>query len=116
MRRVQCQLLVIAPDKTCVERCVTCNPCTIEKITKSKPGASMRQKGGFHPILAALLAPVIGGIAAGLIEKEISASGLQYAPPPTLLWCKRSADENNKSIAFHVLPDSSNGRAFYLRP
>ena len=37
---------------------------------------NMRHKGGFLPLLAAALAPVIGGIAGGIIEKEISGSGL----------------------------------------
>ena len=37
---------------------------------------NMRHKGGFLPLIAAALAPVIGGIAGGLIEKEISGSGL----------------------------------------
>ena len=33
-------------------------------------------KGGFLPLLAALAAPIIGGVAGGLIEKEIAGSGL----------------------------------------
>ena len=37
---------------------------------------NMRHNGGFLPLLAAALAPVIGGIAGGIIEKEISGSGL----------------------------------------
>ena len=37
---------------------------------------NMRHKGGFLPLIAAALAPVIGGIAGGIIEKEISGSGL----------------------------------------
>ena len=37
---------------------------------------NMRHKGGILPLIAAALAPVIGGIAGGLIEKEISGSGL----------------------------------------
>lgn len=34
-------------------------------------------KGGFLPLIAALLAPVIGGVAGGLIEKEIAGSGIR---------------------------------------
>ena len=34
-------------------------------------------RGGFLPLLAAALAPVIGGVAGGLIEKEIAGSGLR---------------------------------------
>ena len=33
-------------------------------------------KGGFLPLLAAALAPVIGGVIGGVVEKEISGSGL----------------------------------------
>ena len=41
-------------------------------------------KGGFLPILAAALAPVIGGIAGGLIEKEIGGSGIGARQPRRL--------------------------------
>ena len=34
-------------------------------------------KGGFLPLLAAALAPVIGGVAGGLIEREIAGSGIR---------------------------------------
>ena len=34
-------------------------------------------KGGFLPLLAAALAPIIGGVAGGLIEKEIAGSGIR---------------------------------------
>ena len=34
-------------------------------------------QGGFLPLLAAALAPVIGGVAGGLIEKELAGSGLR---------------------------------------
>ena len=33
-------------------------------------------KGGFLPLLLAALAPVLGGVVGGVIEKEISGSGL----------------------------------------
>ena len=36
----------------------------------------MKHKGGFLPLLAAALAPIIGGVAGGLIEKEIAGSGI----------------------------------------
>ena len=39
--------------------------------------ANMHHKGGFLPLIAALLAPVIGGVAGGLIEKEIAGSGIR---------------------------------------
>ena len=34
-------------------------------------------RGGFLPLLAAALAPVIGGVAGGLIEKGIAGSGIR---------------------------------------
>ena len=37
---------------------------------------NMRHKGGFLPLIMAALAPIIGGIAGGFIEKEIAGSGL----------------------------------------
>ena len=38
---------------------------------------NMKCRGGFLPILAAALAPVLGGVAGGLIEREIAGSGIQ---------------------------------------
>ena len=37
---------------------------------------NMKHKGGFLPLIAAALAPIIGGVAGGLIEKEIAGSGI----------------------------------------
>ena len=38
---------------------------------------NMKHKGGFIPLIAAALAPILGGVAGGLIEKSIaSGSGL----------------------------------------
>ena len=37
---------------------------------------NMKHKGGFLPLIAALLAPVIGGVAGGLIEREIAEKGI----------------------------------------
>ena len=37
---------------------------------------NMKHKGGFLPLLAAAIAPIIGGVAGGLIEKEIAGSGI----------------------------------------
>lgn len=34
-------------------------------------------RGGFLPLLAAALAPVIGGVAGGLIDKAIAGSGIR---------------------------------------
>ena len=45
---------------------------------------NMRHKGGFLPLIAALLAPIIGGVAGGLIEKEIGGSGISLPKTPKL--------------------------------
>ena len=37
---------------------------------------NMKHRGGFLPLLAAAIAPILGGVAGGLIEKEIAGSGL----------------------------------------
>ena len=37
---------------------------------------NMKHKGGFLPLIAAALAPVLGGVAGGLIEREIAGSGI----------------------------------------
>ena len=39
---------------------------------------NMKHRGGFLPLLAAALAPVLGGVAGGLIEKEIAGSGVYH--------------------------------------
>ena len=39
---------------------------------------NLHHKGGFLPLIAAALAPIIGGVAGGLIEKEIAGSGLSH--------------------------------------
>ena len=61
----------------------------LAKYQRAKPGKvlnlpfqhshlveNMRHKGGFLPLLAAALGPIIAGIAGGLIEKGIAGSGL----------------------------------------
>lgn len=38
---------------------------------------NMQHQGGFLPLIAAALAPIIGGVAGGLIEREIAGSGFR---------------------------------------
>lgn len=66
---------------------------------------NMRTKGGFLPLLAAVLAPVLGGVAGGLIEKEIAGSGIEY---PKVVWCKKTG-------AFEVKP-TKDGNGLRLSP
>ena len=92
-------------------------PEHLEKYNRAEPGTSvplkfenhhlqenLRHKGGFIGILAAILAPIIGGVASGLIERKIAggnvrtmhlddfqtpqSSALQH---PYLVWYKSSA-------------------------
>ena len=64
-------------------------PSHLAKYHKSKVGSilnlpfqhkhlvdNMKHKGGFLPLLAAALGPIIAGVAGGLIEKGIAGSGL----------------------------------------
>ena len=39
---------------------------------------NMKHRGGFLPLLAAAIPPILGGVAGGLIEKEIAGSGLYH--------------------------------------
>jgi len=66
---------------------------------------NMHCKGGFLPLLAAVLAPVIGGVAGGLIEREIAGSGVHL---PKVVMCKRSG-------VFQVDP-TSQGHGLHLSP
>ena len=63
-------------------------PAHIEKYQKASHGSIVslpfkhedlkkNHRGGFLPLIAAALAPIIGGVAGGLIEKEISGSGIR---------------------------------------
>ena len=49
---------------------------------------NMKHKGGFLPLIAAALAPIIGGVAGGLIEKEIAGSGIYKQE----CGCKKTGD------------------------
>ena len=60
---------------------------------------NMKHKGGFLPLIAAALAPIIGGVAGGLIEKEIAGSGIYKRK-------KRSPKKNKKT----------SGSGMYLNP
>ena len=126
-------------------------PAQMEKYDRGHPGSvislkfsnrhlqeNLRHRGGFIPLLAALLAPVIGGVAGGLIEKEIAGSGLHHSPPPppspppaapTLVWCKRSdgggeggsgsgsgsGSSKKPPAVIRIQPDSS-GKGLHLCP
>ena len=63
-------------------------PAHVEKYRKALHGSIVslpfkhedlkkNHRGGFLPLLTAALAPVIGGVAGGLIEKGIAGSGIR---------------------------------------
>ena len=62
---------------------------------------NMKHRGGFLPLLAAALAPIIGGVAGGLIEKEIAGSGLRHKK------CKKGKKKKKKR---------KSGSGMYLNP
>ena len=81
---------------------------------------NMHCKGGFLPLLAALLAPIIGGVAGGLIEKEIAGSGVHL---PKVVWRKRSGvfqvDPAPQGQGLHLSPwrhTRPSGFGLYLSP
>jgi len=128
------------------------NSSQLKKYQKAAPGKSialpfqhkhllhnMNHKGGILPLLAALLAPILGGVAGGLIEKEIAGSGLSRFSgkpwwhgsgvagglieketagsgihPPKLILCKRKA--SRLPVAFQIDPATHDGNGLYLSP
>ncbi len=60
---------------------------------------NMKHKGGFLPLIAAALAPIIGGIAGGFIERGIAGKGIYKKRSPK--------KKNNKKNA---------GSGLYLNP
>ena len=62
---------------------------------------NMKHKGGFLPLLAAAIAPILGGVAGGLIEKEIAGSGLRHKK------CKKGKKKKKKR---------KSGSGMYLNP
>ena len=42
---------------------------------------NLHHRGGFLPLIAAALAPILGAVAGGLIEKEIAGSGIRSVKP-----------------------------------
>ena len=62
---------------------------------------NMKHKGGFLPLLAAALAPVLGGVAGGLIEREIAGSGIY---------------KKKKGKGMYLNPYKHKGSGMYLNP
>ena len=62
---------------------------------------NMKHKGGFLPLLAAAIAPILGGVAGGLIEKEIAGSGIY---------------KKKKGTGMYLNPYKRKGSGMYLNP
>lgn len=73
---------------------------------------NMKHKGGFLPLIAAALAPVIGGVAGGLIEREIAGSGIYKKKRKT-----SSKKRKSKGSGMYLNPYmKKSGRGMYLNP
>ena len=71
---------------------------------------NMKHRGGFLPLIAAALAPIIGGVAGGLIEKEIAGSGIHK---------KRQNKKQKKKrtdTGMFLNPYHKSGKGMYLTP
>ena len=100
-------------------------PAHVEKYRKASHGSIVslpfkhedlkkNHRGGFLPLLAAALAPVIGGVAGGLIEKGIAGSGIRdWKSKPWWLGGKISAGGNNNKQLFTV---KKHGSGMILNP
>ena len=72
---------------------------------------NMKHKGGFLPLIAAALAPVIGGVAGGLIEREIAGSGLRRGGRP---WWHGGNIGKKKTAKLYSI--EKRGTGLYLNP
>ena len=74
---------------------------------------NLHHKGGFLPLIpliAATLAPVIGGVAGGLIEKEIAGSGFRSSGRP---WWHGGKIGQKKPTLYSM---EKCGKGLYLAP
>ena len=71
---------------------------------------NMNHKGGFLPLIAAALAPIIGGVAGGLIEKEIAGSGIRIKKQ------KRKQKKKSTGDGMFLNPYYKGGKGMYLSP
>ena len=72
---------------------------------------NMHHQGGFLPLIAAALAPVIGGLAGGIIQKEIAGSGLpDFHGVP---WYTGTSEQGGNGLYLNPYP---RGSGLYLNP
>ena len=70
----------------------------------------MKHRGGFLPLIAAALAPIIGGVAGGLIEKEIAGSGIHKKRQ------KKKQKKKRTGTGMFLNPYHKSGKGMYLTP
>lgn len=119
-----CSIQVLKPDgrQSATQGEMLVTPSQWKKYTKARVGQTislpfqhehlqqnMHHKGGFLPLLAAALIPLISGVAGGLIEKGIAGSGLH---PPKLIFGKKKT--RSPSTVFQI--DPAHGEGLYLSP
>ena len=68
--------------------------------------ANVKHEGGFLPILAAVLAPIISGIIGGVAERAIAGSGLKTSNHQDIVLRKKS----------HMIKLSPRGQGLFLTP
>ena len=74
---------------------------------------NLHHKGGFLPLIAAALAPIIGGVAGGLIEREIAGSGFRSSGRPWWHGGKIGQKKKKKPTLYSM---EKHGEGLYLAP
>ena len=87
-------------------------------LTADQVKKNMEHTGGFLPIIAALLAPVIGSAVGAAVDKAISGKGLS---PGTTLWAKKSGtyEIHPHGLGLRLTPykgEKLSGYGLYLNP
>ena len=71
------------------------------KFSPAQMTANLQHRGGFLPLLLAALAPILGGVIGGVVEKSIAGSGIH-----DIIWRK-----NNRTMKL-----TSQGKGLFLSP
>ncbi len=113
-------------------------PLQVNKLNGAPPGTvvplrfhdkhlqeNLKHSGGFLPLLAAALVPLISSVAGGLIERKIAGRGLSSpaaaaggSDDVTLVWHKDAKERDGggkKPVTFSIHPHAD-GSGLYLRP
>ena len=77
---------------------------------------NLHHKGGFLPLIAAALAPIIGGVAGGFIEREIAGSGFRSSGRPWWHGGKIGQKKKKKKPTATLYTMEKHGDGLYLAP